>query len=391
MAVNGHTNGQSKKKDPVLVVVQLSGGNDFMNTVIPFTEGIYYDMRPLVAVPESSVLPFTDTLAFHPSAAALRDLYQAGNVAIVQGIGYENSSRSHFRAMDIWHTCEPTKIATEGWLAKVVQEIDPEGSNPLTAISFGRGLPRALAAPGVTATSVDNLDNYGLLNTIEIAERRQEDLQFFKRMYTPAIGTGMVLDYLSHTGNGVLSGAEMLKVAPQMYSSTVEYPSNPIGKALRDVARVHTANLGTRVFYTQHGGYDYHAQEVPTHTRLLTELTTSLAAFMQDLREHNASDNVTILVFTEFGRRIKDNGSGTDHGSGGGAFIIGDRVQGGLYSEYPSLEPSEWLNGEDLKHTFDFRGVYATLLEQWLGLDAAPIVGGTYEQLQPFKPTTVGA
>src|SRR4051812_43931338 len=168
MATNGHTNGHAKKKEPVLVVVQLSGGNDFMNTVIPFTEGIYYDARPLVAVPEANVLPFTDTLAFHPSAAALRDLYNAGNVAIIQGIGYENSSRSHFRAMDIWHTCEPTKIATEGWLAKVVQEIDPEGSNPLTAISFGRGLPRALAAPGVTATSVDNLDNYGLLNTIEV-------------------------------------------------------------------------------------------------------------------------------------------------------------------------------------------------------------------------------
>jgi uncharacterized protein (DUF1501 family) len=391
MASNGHTNEHAaRKKDPVLVVVQLSGGNDFMNTIIPFTEGIYYDQRPLVAVPEGMSLPFTDTLAFHPAAKPLLDMYQAGNVAIVQGIGYENSSRSHFRAMDIWHTCEPLKIATEGWLAKVVKLIDPDDSNPLTAVSFGRGLPRALAAPGVTATSVDNLDNYGLLNSIEVAERRAEDLEFFKRMYTPAIGTGLVLDYLSQTGNGVLTGAEMIQEAPKRYSSTVEYPSNPIAKSLRDVARVHTANLGTRIFYTQHGGYDYHAQEVPSHTRLLGELTTALSAFMQDLREHDASDNVTVLVFTEFGRRIKDNGSGTDHGSGGGAFIIGDKVQGGLYSEYPSLEPSQWLNGEDLRHTFDFRGVYATLLEQWLGIDAPAIVGGTYEQLQPFKPATVG-
>jgi uncharacterized protein (DUF1501 family) len=390
MAVNGHTNGHAKKKDPVLVVVQLSGGNDFMNTVIPFTEGVYYDQRPLVAVPEKDVLPLTDHLAFHPAAASLRDMYLDGSVAIVQGIGYENSSRSHFRAMDIMHTCEPLKISTEGWLAKVVQEIDPQGSNPLTAVSFGRGLPRALAAPGVTATSVDNLDNYGLLNSIEVAERRQEDLQFFKRMYTPAIGTGMVIDYLAHTGNGVLSGADILKEAPRLYSSTVEYPNNPIAKSLRDVARVHTANLGTRIFYTQHGGYDYHAQEVPTHTRLLNELTSALSAFMADLREHNASDNVTILVFTEFGRRIKDNGSGTDHGSGGGAFLIGDRIKGGLYSEYPSLEPSQWLNGEDLRHTFDFRGVYGTLLEQWMGLDPTEIVGGRYEQLQPFKPAAVG-
>ena len=391
MATNFNPNGNGTKKDPVLVVVQLSGGNDFMNTVIPFTEGAYYDARPLVHVAAKDQLPFTDTLAFHPAAAPLRDMYLAGDVAIIQGIGYENSSRSHFRAMDIWHTCEPLKISTEGWLAKVVQELDPTNSNPLTAVSFGRGLPRALAAPGVTATSVDNLDNYGLLNSIQVAEQRQEDLSFFKRMYTPAVGSGMVLDYLSQTGNGVLAGADLLKAAPKLYSSSVEYPDCAIGKSLRDVVRVHTANLGTRVFYTQHGGYDYHAQENPAHFRLLSELTQSLRAFMQDLREHNASDNVTVLVFTEFGRRMKDNGSGTDHGSGGGAFLIGDKIKGGLYSEYPSVKPADWLNGEDLKHTFDFRGVYGTLLEQWMGLDPTHIVGGNYEQLRPFKPATVGA
>ena len=143
-------NGQ--KKDPVLVIIQLSGGNDFMNTVIPYTNGIYHDVRPLVGIPEDRVLPISDELAFHPSAGPLRDRYRAGNVAIVQGIGYENSSRSHFRAMDIWHTCEPNTIATEGWLAKVIRQLDPGGENPLTGVSFGRGLPRAMAAPGVTAT-----------------------------------------------------------------------------------------------------------------------------------------------------------------------------------------------------------------------------------------------
>jgi len=143
--------GTGKTKEPVLVVVQLSGGNDFMNTLIPYTEGVYYDNRPLVRIAEDRVLPISDTLAFHPSAAPLRQMFQAGNVAVVQGIGYENSSRSHFRALDIWHTCEPEKIATEGWLAKVIRELDPAGANPLTAISFGRGLPRALAAPGDAA------------------------------------------------------------------------------------------------------------------------------------------------------------------------------------------------------------------------------------------------
>jgi uncharacterized protein (DUF1501 family) len=372
------------KKDPVLVVVQLSGGNDFMNTLIPYTQGIYYDTRPTVGIPQDKVLPISSELAFHPSAAPLKELYDSGKLAVVQGIGYENSSRSHFRALDIWHTCEPEKIATEGWVAKVIREVDPEGTNPLTAVSFGRGLPRALAAPGVRATSVDNLDTYGLMSGIEIEAQRQQRLEFFKRMYTPAIGAGMVAEYLRETGQSVLSGADRLKGAREQYTSTVEYANNAIAKSLRDVARVHTAGLGTRVFYTQHGGYDHHAQELPSHARLLTELSGALTAFLQDLREHNAADNVSILVFTEFGRRIKDNGSGTDHGSGGGAFIIGDHVKGGLYSEYPSLKPSEWLNGEDLRHTVDFRSVYSTMLQQWMGLDPQPIVGGSYEQLPVF-------
>ena len=205
-------------------------------------------------------------------------------------------------------------------------------------------------------TSVGDLDTYGMMTGISDVQQRQEALTLFQEMYTPALGSGPVLDYLCHTGTDVLKGADVLKQAPAKYTSTVQYPDNPIAKSLRDVARVHLAGLGTRIFYTQHGGYDTHASEVPTHPRLVGELSGALKAFMQDLEEHNAADEVVILVFTEFGRRIKDNGSGTDHGSGGGAFIIGTRVAGGLYAEYPSLDPAEQLYGEDLKHTFDFRG-----------------------------------
>ncbi len=384
---NGNQNG--KTKDPVIVVVQLSGGNDFMNTVIPFTEGIYYDNRPLVGIPEDKVLPFTDTLAWHPSATAFKRIYEQGKMAIVQGVGTEHASRSHFRAMDIWHTCEPETIATEGWLAKVIRHIDPESSNPITAVNMGRGLPRALAAPGVTATSIGDLDNYGLMSGIELQEERDRDLQIFQRMYTPAIGSGLVMDYLSTTGRSVINGADMLAAAPQKYKSTVEYADNPIAKSLRDVARVHTAGLGTRIFYTNHAGYDHHAQEVPGHAKLLTELTVAIEDFMQDLRDHDAADEVNILVFTEFGRRIKDNGSGTDHGTGGGAFLIGENVRGGLYSEYPSLAPADWVFGEDMDFTIDFRSIYSTILNQWMGLDPADIVGGTFEQFNPYTRTMV--
>ena len=311
-------------------------------------------------------------------------MFDDGTVAVVQGIGYPNSSRSHFRAMDIWHTCEPIEVGTEGWLGRATRELDPNGENVLTAVNFGRGLPRALAVPGVPITSVGDLENYGLMTGIDDVDQRQEALDIFKQMYAPAVGTGPVTDYLARTGLDVLRGADELKKAPAMYKSDVEYGDNAIAQSLRDAARVHLAGLGTRILYTAHGGYDTHANEVPTHPQLLSDLSGAISDFFDDLRAHDASDNVTMLVFTEFGRRIKDNASGTDHGTGGGAFIIGDTVKGGLYSEYPSLDPKTWANGEDLAHTIDFRGIYGTILEQWLGIEPIDIVGGQFEQIAPF-------
>ncbi|MEE8045489.1 MAG: DUF1501 domain-containing protein [Dehalococcoidia bacterium] len=377
------TNGNGKA--PVLVVLQMTGGNDFMNTLVPFTEGIYYDSRRTVRIEEDQVIPINDKLGFHPAAAPLKEMYDKGDVAIIQGIGYENAIRSHFRAMDIMHTAEPNTIATEGWLAKAIRQIDPDGKNVLTGVSFGRGLPRAMAAPGVRVTSVGDLDGYGLMTSVEIKEDRAEAMDIFKRFYTPGIGNGPTMAYLKQTGEDVLTGIDRLQDVPGQYDSTVEYEDNGIAKALRDVARTHIAGLGTRIFYVQHPGYDHHAIEMPAHEKLLGELSGALRDFMDDLREHDAAEEVVIYAFTEFGRRVQDNGSGTDHGSGGGAFIIGERVEGGLYAEYPSMDPKTFANGEDLAHTFDFRGVYATLLEQWLSVDSVDIVNGKYEQLQPFK------
>ena len=371
-------------KQPILVVVQLTGGNDFMNTVVPYTTPIYYDVRKKIVVQEDEVLPINDQLGFHPKMGPIKELYDEGKVAVIQGIGYPNSSRSHFRAMDIWHTCEPDEISTKGWLGQVIKELDPDQENVLTGMNFGRGLPRAMAMAGVPVSSVGDLDNYGLMSGIAEEKQRLEALEIFKSMYAPAIGTGPVMEYLAQTGRDVIKGADMLKVAPGMYSSDIEYGDSSFAKSLKDVARVHLADLGVRIFYTQQGGYDTHANEMPDHPKLLDDLSTSVMDFFQDLRDHDASKEVTMLVFTEFGRRMKDNGSGTDHGSGGGAFLIGDSVKGGLYSEYPSLERDQWELGEDLKHTIDFRGVYGTVLEQWLDVEAAPIVGGTFEQIQPF-------
>ncbi|MFL2760674.1 MAG: DUF1501 domain-containing protein [Dehalococcoidia bacterium] len=373
------------QKDPVFVVVQLSGGNDFMNTLVPYSNSAYYDNRKFLNISEEDVLPLDETLGWHPEMAPFKELYDRGMVSVVQGIGYPDSNRSHFRGMDIWHTCAPDEVSTIGWLGNVIEQLDPSGENPLTGVNFGVGLPRAMSKAGVPVTSVSNLDEYGLMSGISAQQQRVQALQIFKDMYGQAVGSGPVMDYLSRTGMDVLSGADLIKVAPQQYESTVEYADNPIAKSLRDVARVHTANLGTRIFYTQQGGYDTHANQLPTQPGLFRDMSRAVNDFFADLEEHDADENVVMLIFSEFGRRINDNGSGTDHGSGGGAYLVGKPMAGGLYAEYPSLERDKWEKGEDLAHTIDFRGIYGTVIEQWLGLEAAPIVYGNFEQINPFR------
>jgi uncharacterized protein (DUF1501 family) len=374
------------KKDPVLVVLQLSGGNDALNTIVPYTNPLYRDNRPNVAIQEDQVLPINDELGFNPNLAPLKRLYDDGKVAIIQGVGYPNPNRSHFRSMDIWHTCEPDKIANDGWLGLTVQDLDPNQDNVLTCVNFGRGLPRALVAPGIPVASVGNLETYGVLTSIEREAKRTEALDIFSRMYAPAAGRDMVLDYLSQTGMDALTGADILATAPAQYSSSVEYSGSSVGQYMRNIAQVHCANLGSRVLYTTapYNSFDTHATELSAHSRLWTDVAQTIGDFYDDLTEQNANDNVMLLVFTEFGRRVHDNGSGTDHGSGGLAFVIGDSVKGGLYGEYPSLEPDKLLDG-DLHFNNDFRGLYATIVEDWLGLDSKPIVNGGFEKLAFVK------
>jgi len=373
----------STQKDPVVVILQLSGANDPLNTIVPYTNPYYRDNRPKVGIPEDQVLPINEELGFNPNMGPVQKLYQEGKVAIIHGIGYENSPRSHFRSMDIWHTCEPDKVGTEGWLGKVIRDLDPKGSNVLTGVNFGQGLPRALALRGVPVTSVSDLASYGVLSEvpgINSEQERDRMLDLFARIYAPTIGTGPVMDYLSHTGQNVLDGADIIRVAPETYSSTIEYADTPIARSLKSVAQVHLANLGTQIFYTQHGSFDTHFNQLPQHTRLWTDVGRAIGDFYSDLQEHNASDNVIMVLFTEFGRRVKDNGTGTDHGAGGIAFVIGDQVKGGMYNEYPSLKPEHLTQG-DLEPNYDFRGFYSTVIERWLGLDPVAVVGGTFEQL----------
>ncbi len=375
----------STKKDNVLAVLSLSGGNDGLNTVIPYNNGLYRDYRPTLSLGDNQVIPLNDEIGLHPAMGPLKRFWDAGKLAVFLGIGYPSPSYSHFRSMDIWHTCEPDKVGVEGWLGQVIKNIDPNAENVLTGVNFGRGLPRALAKEGVPVASVGNLETYGLLTGIEGDDQRSQALDVFGRMYGPTIGSSYTLDYIRRTGTDALKGADILATAPDKYTSKVEYSATAIGQYMKNIAQTHLAEFGTRVLFTTspYNGFDTHANQASDHARLWTDVSNTVETFMEDLRDHQASDNVLLFMFSEFGRRVVDNGSGTDHGAGSVAFVVGEHVKGGVYGTYPSLEPSEQEEGGNLKSSMDFRSVYTTILEDWMHMDPVPIVGGNYEKI-PF-------
>ena len=374
MALNG--NGHRERS---LVVIQLSGGNDALNTLVPYNDGHYYDFRPAVGIGADDVLPLNDEVGLNPHMGSMKRLWDEGNLGIIQGAGYPNPNRSHFRSMDVWHTAESEKIGDTGWLGACIRELDPGARNVLTGVNFGRGLPRALEAKGVSVASVGNLETYGLFPDIQDEWLKKYALDAFTKMYGGSEGKDAVADFLGSTGMDVLKGADILRTAPQKYSSSVEYAASPIAQSLKSVAQVMFADLGTRVYYASHGSFDTHAGELDAHGKLWDDLSAAVGDFTDDLREHGRFDDTLILMFSEFGRRIEDNGSGTDHGSGGHAFVIGGGVDGGLYGEYPSLRAQDQLEG-DMHFSNDFRSTYDTIVDRWLGLDPSDVLPRRYEQ-----------
>ena len=369
----------TEKRQKSLVIVQLAGGNDALNTIIPYGDGLYYDWRKDVRIEQDKVLPINDYLGFNPALASIKSLYDQNEVAIINGVGYPDPNRSHFRSIDIWATGESKGSGESGWLGRAMRELDPKAENPIIGVNFGKGLPRALSLRGVPVASVSDLENYGLLPDIKVEQSRDLALSAFSQIYGSAMAHDAVSQFIGQTGIDALKGADILRSAPEQYSSSIEYADNPISQSMKNIAQVLTADIGTRVFYTTYGSFDTHAAELDTHTRLWTETSNAISDFMSDMKEHNLQDDVLVLVWSEFGRRIKDNSAGTDHGSGGVAFAIGGDVQGGLYGDYPSLKESDQLEG-DLHFNNDFRGIYATIAERWLGVDPDTVSNGRFEQ-----------
>ena len=363
-----------------LVVVQLSGGNDYLNCVVPHNDSRYIDSRQNVRITEDRVIPLDNGYGLNPAMQPIKDLYDRGKVGIIHGVGYPEPNRSHFRSMDIWHTAEPTKVGDEGWLGNAIRQMHPDGDNVVAAVNFGAGLPRALVAKGAPVASVTDLATYGLMNHFGEDDQRNAALDTFRNMYSQAIGSGPVMDFLSQTGLDALRGADILSSVTESYSSDVEYATNSFAKSMKGAAQVLQADVGTRICYTQHGSFDAHTNGIALQEGLLRAVSGGIYDFYTDMQEHDKSEDVLMLVFSEFGRRVRDNGNGTDHGSGGVAFVIGDGVAGGHYSEYPSLDADKLVEG-DLAFNLDFRGIYTEILEDWLEVDARPVVKGEYARV----------
>lgn len=362
-----------------LVVVQLSGGNDGINTLIPYGLGGYYDARPMLRLGESEVLALNGSIGLHPSLTGLFKYYEEGKLAIVQGVGYPNPDRSHFRSMDIWQTAEPDKLSYSGWLGRYVQSSLKKVSNPLKAVQVGSFANVAFNEEDVNVPVIQTLDSFRLLDPKTPRADQNRLTQAFLEMYDPQ-RQGSHLQVTCRKGADAYDSVEAIQSLAATYQTKVEYPKTGIGRDLQLAAKMLAGRSGTRVFYVQLGGFDDHAQEKDQHARLLKDLDQALEAFQLDLQVQGLEENVATVVFSEFGRRVKENGSGgTDHGTAAPMFVLGGKIRGGLYGAYPSLTNLDAVG--DLKYEVDFRSVYSTLVDGWLRGDARSVVGDAYESL----------
>jgi len=359
--------------DQVLVVVQLCGGNDGLNTVIPFESDVYHRSRPTLAISKPSVLKLDARasldVGLHPRMSAIRELHDEGHVAVVQGIGYPNPSRSHFRSMDIWHTARPGDLeADKGWLGRSLEL----GDASLDALRIGGGkLPLALQGRRHVA-SLQNLDFLDFL----ASSRGREMRRVMTAVHAPAREGGVeVVRGLAETT--IQSLEKIVEVRERRVP--VEYPDSSLAERLRWVGQMVDGGYPSRIFYVSQGGYDTHAQQGDLHGELLGRLSDAIGAFYRHVDEVGASRRVTVVVFSEFGRRVRENGSlGTDHGCAAPALVISGRVKGGLHGEHPSLAD---LDQGDLRYGVDFRCLYATVIEDVLGLRSEGVLGGRFEKL----------
>jgi uncharacterized protein (DUF1501 family) len=377
--------------DRIFVLVELNGGNDGLNTVVPYTQSQYYSYRPTLALRSGEYLPITDSVGLHGNMTALKGLYDQGRVAVVQGVGYPNPNRSHFRSTEIWQTAVPEVYEPTGWLGRYLDKALGTADGDLEGISVGYTAPQAFNTVTATTASVASLDAYSFDVDPAYPEDAQNKVRAFIGLNDDLRGGDSTLDFLARTGLVGYESAQVLASAASTYVPAVAYPSGAqdpygFGAAMTLVAQMIGARLGTNVYYVSLGSFDTHAQQAGQHAALLRSLSDGMAAFYQDMVAHGRGDDVLVMTYSEFGRRVDQNSSGgTDHGAAAPLFVLGNAVRGGVYGDHPSLTN---LGDGDLIYTVDFRSVYTTVLRGWFDVDPQAVLGGSYENLGFLNPAS---
>lgn len=364
-------------EETILVVIELTGGNDGLNTVAPYADDAYRKARPKLGLSADQVLKIDDYAGFHPSLRGCADLLEAGQLAIVQGVGYPNPNRSHFESMDIWHTCHTkTQSRTDGWLGRYLDATLREAGRDVPAIHLGaEKQPLALTAQHVRVPSIQSLERFRL------AGDNREQLQEAVRQLTHErrVQSDGLLDFVQTSTSAALTASERVEAAVKEYKTDLEYPDTGLAQKLRTIAQLIDAGMGTRVYYVSLENFDTHSEQAEAHAALLRQWSDALSVFIQDLVQHDHGQRVLVLSFSEFGRRLAENASeGTDHGAAAPVFLTGPRVRAGLHGKNPNLTD---LDDGDPRHHTDFRQVYATLLSDWLKWPSSPILGTEYQPL----------
>ncbi|WP_376794999.1 DUF1501 domain-containing protein [Thermogemmatispora sp.] len=360
-----------------LIVVQLAGGNDGLNTVIPYTDSHYYQRRPTLAIKEGQVLPLDQRLGLHPEMTGLKKLWDGGHLAVVEGVGYPNQSLSHFQAMDIWQTLDLSGNGRQGWLGKLVAGLVDQDGHPFKALEIGSQTALALSSLTTQVPTLSSLSAYRINADPADHDGGVSRLQALLKLYNSYPRSAPYAALLEATALDAQEGTRRLHQVANAYKPAVDYPQGPFAEGLKILAEVIANDLGLRVGYITLGGFDTHANQQETHAQLVKTLSEGLYAFYTDLALHGKADQVVIMTWSEFGRRVEENGSlGTDHGTAAPMFIVGSAVNRGIFGEPPSLTNLD-ENG-NLKYTVDFRSVYATVLERWMGASARDVLGGSF-------------
>ncbi|MGA2440868.1 MAG: DUF1501 domain-containing protein [Tepidisphaeraceae bacterium] len=373
------------KDGKVLVVVQLSGGNDGLSMVIPYGDDVYYQARARISHPVKDILKINGYVGLHPNLTGLKNLYDNGDLAIVQGVGYPNPNRSHFRSMDIWQSAEPERQQpSTGWIGRYFDNTCP-GCDPHVGVAIGDALPLAMQGEKVLPVSFERPDSYRYngRDKADYVKLNQADLQGSAILPPKTLTARNQLDFLHRTAmDAQLSSEEILRLT-RNHSSPAPYPANEFGNGLKTIAAMIAGGLATRVYYVALGGFDTHVGQLGRHDALMKQLSEGLSAFWQDLKQQKNQDRVLAMTFSEFGRRVQENASnGTDHGAAAPMFVMGSSIKQGIVSPHPSLTD---LDQGDLKYVVDFRSVYASMLQNWLNTPSKPILGDQYPLLPLVK------